>query len=211
MKPGDSLIPKFYGLLKVHKEGVPLRLIIASGGSPTCNLARALAKRLRPLVEKLERMLKNSVDFVERIQGMSMEEGDCMVSFDVKSMFTSLPQELLKQAALAEIEGTKDFLKSERLSTEELIGLVNLCLDSNFLWYRDKVYHQRVGTPMGSPISVVMAEMAMQHFEEVMMTAASMSLEMWVRHVDDIFVVMKKEEMEPFLNILNGKNKAIQF
>ncbi|XP_076049349.1 uncharacterized protein LOC143030029 [Oratosquilla oratoria] len=42
------------------------------------------------------------------------------------------------------------------------------------------------------------------------MTAAPTSLKMWVRYVHDIFVVMKKE-VEFFLNILNGKNKAIQF
>ncbi|XP_076059460.1 uncharacterized protein LOC143036089 [Oratosquilla oratoria] len=38
MKPGDSVIPKMYGLLKVDKEGVPLRPIIGFRDSPTYNL-----------------------------------------------------------------------------------------------------------------------------------------------------------------------------
>ncbi|XP_076066091.1 uncharacterized protein LOC143039734 [Oratosquilla oratoria] len=176
MKPGDSVIPKMYGLPKIHKEGVPLRPIIAFRGSPTYNLAKALAKRLRPLVEKSERMLKNSTDFVDRLRGISLEEGDILVSFDVKSIFTSLPQDLLKQAVLSKVEGSEEFRDNEKMSTEELVRLVNLCLDSTLFRFREKVYHQRIGTPMGSPISVVLAEMAMQEFEEEMLAAAPVAL-----------------------------------
>ncbi|XP_076069797.1 uncharacterized protein LOC143041676 [Oratosquilla oratoria] len=193
MKPGDSVIPKMYGLPKIHKEGVPLRPIIAFRGSPTYNLAKALAKRLRPVVEKSERMLKNSTDFVDRLRGISLEEGDILVSFDVKSMFTSLPQDLLKQAVLSKVEGSEEFRDNEKLSTEELVRLVNLCLDSTFFRFREKVYHQRIGTPMGSPISVVLAEMAMQEFEEEMLAAAPVALKTWMRYVDDVFVIMKED------------------
>ncbi|XP_076052761.1 uncharacterized protein LOC143032178 [Oratosquilla oratoria] len=195
---------------KVHKEGVPLRPIIAFRGSPTYNLAKALAKRLRPLVEKSERMLKNSTDFVDRLRGISLEEGDILVSFDVKSMFTSLPQDLLKQAVLSKVEGSEEFRDNEKLSTEELVRLVNLCLDSTFFRFREKVYHQRIGTPMGSPISVVLAEMAMQEFEEEMLAAAPVALKTWMRYVDDVFVIMKEGEVDCFLNFLNGRNTAIQ-
>ncbi|XP_076032283.1 uncharacterized protein LOC143020031 [Oratosquilla oratoria] len=165
-----------YGRPKVHKEGVPLKPIIVFRGSPTCNLAKALAKQLRPLVEKSERMLKNSTGFVSRLRGLSLEEGDILVSFGVKSMFTSLPQDLLKQAALSKIEGSEEFLDNEKLSTEELMSLVNLCLDSMFFKFRDKFYHQRIGTFMGSPISVILAEMVMQEFEEEMLVAAPVTL-----------------------------------
>ncbi|XP_076044795.1 uncharacterized protein LOC143027396 [Oratosquilla oratoria] len=101
MRPGDSTIPKFYGVPRVYKEGVPLRPIIAFRGSPTYNLARDLAKRLRPLVESSERMLSNSADFVEY---------DCLVLFDVKAIFTSLPQGLIRQAAMSTVESSREFL-----------------------------------------------------------------------------------------------------
>ncbi|XP_076031985.1 uncharacterized protein LOC143019893 [Oratosquilla oratoria] len=73
------------------------------------------------------------------------------------------------------------------------------------------VGHQKVGTPMASPISVVLTEMAMQRYEEEVLVDAPPSLKLWVRCVDDVFVVMRKGEAEPFLDLLNGKNEAIQF
>ncbi|XP_076041906.1 uncharacterized protein LOC143025784 [Oratosquilla oratoria] len=181
MRPGDSTIPKFYGLPKVHKEGVPLRPIIAFRGSPTYNLARDLAKRLRPLVESSERMLRNSADFVERLRGVNLGEDDCLVSFDVKAMFTSLPQGLIRQAAVSTVESSREFLDKSKLTAKELMGLVDLCLDSTFFKFRDKIFHQKVGTPIGSPISVVLAEMAMQRYEEEVLEDAPPSLKLWSR------------------------------
>ncbi|XP_076047348.1 uncharacterized protein LOC143028875 [Oratosquilla oratoria] len=53
--------------------------------------------------------------------------------------------------------------------------------------------------------------MAMQRYEEEVMAAAPPSLKLWVRYVDDVFVVMQEEEVEHFFNFLNGRNEAIQF
>ena len=211
MKPGDSTIPKFYGLPKVHKVGVPLRPIVAFRGSPTYALASTLAKRLKPLVASSAHMLKDTEDFVNKVKGISLEEGDIMVSFDIKSMFTSLPQDLLKQSVSAAIRESPDFQENEKLSQGELMELVGLCLDSTFFKFRDTVFHQKVGTPMGSPISVILAEIAVQRFEEEVMRDAPQSLRIWVRYVDDIFAVMKETDLEPFFTVLNSKNNAIQF
>ncbi|XP_076029326.1 uncharacterized protein LOC143018097 [Oratosquilla oratoria] len=48
-------------------------------------------------------------------------------------------EDLLKQAALSKIEGSEEFRDNEKLSTEELVSLVNLCLDSTFFSFREKV------------------------------------------------------------------------
>ncbi|XP_076030557.1 uncharacterized protein LOC143018880 [Oratosquilla oratoria] len=64
---------------------------------------------------------------------------------------------------------------------------------------------------MGSPISVVLEEMAMQRYEEEVLEDAPPSLKLWVRYVDALFVIMKKEEVESFFDLLNEKNDAIRF
>nr|VZH99363.1 unnamed protein product [Spirometra erinaceieuropaei] len=42
IKPVDAAAPRFYGLPKVHKAGVPLRPIVSLRGAPTFNLAKWL-------------------------------------------------------------------------------------------------------------------------------------------------------------------------
>ena len=50
--PTGASTPKYYGLPKVHKEGVPLRPIISSRGAATHESATELARILKPLVGK---------------------------------------------------------------------------------------------------------------------------------------------------------------
>ena len=78
--------PQIYGLPKIHKEGVPLRPIISAIGSPTYQLAKEIAKILRPLAGKSCSGIRNSSDFCRRIREMEMEVDDRMVSFDIVSL-----------------------------------------------------------------------------------------------------------------------------
>ena len=48
--PTGAGSPKFYGLPKIHKPGIPLRPIISSIGTVTYNTAKELARILKPLV-----------------------------------------------------------------------------------------------------------------------------------------------------------------
>ncbi|XP_076047286.1 uncharacterized protein LOC143028808 [Oratosquilla oratoria] len=143
MRPGDSTIPKFYGLPKVHKENIPLRPIVAFRNSPTYHLASYLAKLLRPLVTDSPHMLQNSADFIERIKGLNLRRGDVLVSFDVQSMFTSIPRDLAKSALKSAMEDNRGFLDNQKLSVSELMRLISLCLDSTYFRFRDHTYHQR--------------------------------------------------------------------
>ena len=91
LAPRHSTPPQIYGLPKVHKEGTPLRPIVAAIGSPTHPLAKKLASILAPLSGNTASHVWNSADFVERIQQTPLEEDDCLVSFDVVSLFTKVP------------------------------------------------------------------------------------------------------------------------
>ena len=50
--PTEAGSPKFYGLCKVHKEGMPLRPIVSSIGAVTYETSKKLARILKPLVGK---------------------------------------------------------------------------------------------------------------------------------------------------------------
>ena len=48
--PTGAVTPKFYGLPKIHKSGIPLRPIVSSRGSISYEVAKELARILKPLV-----------------------------------------------------------------------------------------------------------------------------------------------------------------
>ena len=50
----DGLSPRFYGLPKIHKVGIPLRPIVSFMNSPTYEVSSYLAKFLSPVVGKTE-------------------------------------------------------------------------------------------------------------------------------------------------------------
>ena len=47
---------------------------------------------------------------------------------------------------------------------------------------------------MGSPVSVVVAEIAMQHAEERALATYRQTIPLWLRYVDDTFTTVHKDE-----------------
>ena len=61
----DGLIPKLYGLPKIHKEGVSLRPIVSFVVSPTYELSKYLSDILSPLVGNSHCCIRNTQDWVD--------------------------------------------------------------------------------------------------------------------------------------------------
>ena len=77
--------------------------------------------------------------------------------------------------------------------------------------FRDQMYIQITGTPMGSPISVVIAELTMQYFENSLIENSHHQLLFWKRYVDDILTCLDKNEIENFFNYINSRNNNFSF
>ena len=199
--------PKLYGLPKIHKENTPLRPIVSFCSSPTYELSKYLANILKPLTEQSSRRLVNSEDFVTKIRNVQLSEDHELVSFDVKSLFTSIPLEL--GGALK--ESLANYSDELPIPKEEVIDLLILCLQSTFFQYDGNFYQQLHGTAMGSPVSVVVAEIVMQRLEEKALATYTNPPPFWFRYVDDTLTSLHKDEKNNFLEHLNQQNPSIQF
>ena len=91
MYPTGSVPPKFYGLPKIHKPDTPLRPIVSSCGSVTYGVAKELTKILKPLVGKSPHHINSTHDFVEQVKHINLAPGECLSSYDVSALFTSVP------------------------------------------------------------------------------------------------------------------------
>ena len=76
---------------------------------------------------------------------------------------------------------------------------LRICLEATYLRFRGKYFKQIFGTAMGSPVSVVVADLVMEDVEERGMKCFGQPPRMWKRYVDDTFVVLDKSILDPFL------------
>ena len=89
--PTGAGAPKFYGLPKIHKEGMPLRPTVSGIGAASSETSKELARILKPLMGKSPYQVQNSRDFIQQIQDIKLQEDQCIMSHDVKALFTSVP------------------------------------------------------------------------------------------------------------------------
>ena len=163
---------------------------------------------LQPLTDKSRRKLQSTENFIDAIKDVQIPDDYNLVSFDVKSLFTSIPLQLALQCTETAIQQSTDVLP---LPTEDIMDLFNLCLTSTYFQYNGKHYKQLHGTAMGSPVSVVVAEIVMQNIEERALATCRQTIPLWLRYVDDTFTAVHKDEIDAFHNHLNEQNTDIQF
>ncbi len=136
-------------------------MIVSLIDSPCHNLAKWLQRFFRPLIANSAHSIDNPVQFLDTIKNVTVSPNECMVSFDVVSLFTSIPLDLAR-------ETVRDLLTGTPLSvaTDSLMDLLNHCL-INYFQFNGKIYQQVKGMPMGSPISGLIAEAVLQRLEAI--------------------------------------------
>ena len=208
MYPTGCVPPKFYGLPKIHKPDTPLRPIVSSCGSVTYGVAKELAKILKPLVGKSPHHITSTQDFVEQARQIKLEPGECLSSYDVSALFTSVPID----PALNIIKDLldKDTTLKERTVMEvgDIILLLEFCLKNTYFSFQDQFYEQVEGAAMGSPVSPIVANLYMEYLEQ---KALSTAPKFWCRYVDDTFVIHKEGNKQGFLQHINSVDPAIRF
>ena len=200
--------PKLYGLPKLHKPNILMRPIVSFCGSPTYQLSKYLTTVLKPLTDESRHKLQSTENFIDAIKTVQVPDDYKLVSFDVKSLFTSIPLQLALDCTETAINNSAIELP---LPTDDLMDLLNLCLTSTYFQYNGKHYKQLHGTAMGSPVSVVVAEIVMQNIEELALATYKRTLPLWLRYVDDTFTAVHKDEIDDFHEHLSGQNANIQF
>ena len=132
-----------------------------------------------------------------------------MVSLDVVSLFTSVPLDYTINVILDQVYKEKKI--QTKLSRSELKTLLELCTKEMHFSFNDKLYKQRNGVAMGSPLGPVIANIFMVHLENQMIPQLSEKMSSWFRYVDNTFTFIKEGEIESVRESLNGFHADINF
>ncbi|XP_067216923.1 reticulocyte-binding protein homolog 1 isoform X1 [Linepithema humile] len=204
----DGVLPRAYGVPKIHKEGNPLRIIISTINSPLYKIATYLHKILNDNIPKPENVVKNSYELVKKLTGQKFNTDHSLASFDVISLFTNIPIEKVNESISKRWDHIKE--KTNIPLKEFLIG-INLILNSTYFTFNNTIYKQIYGTPMGSPLSPIVSDMVMQDLESTAIKLLNYKPNIYIRYVDDILIATRTDKLKETLNVFNSIEDRLKF
>ena len=203
--------PKYYGLPKVHKPGMPLRPIISSIGSVTHATAKELSRILKPLVGKSTHHVKNNMDFIQSLEGIQLSPEECMMSFDVEAHFTSVPIEPAISIIKKHLEEDKDLHQRTAVTVKHISCLLEFCLRTTYFTFQGRLYEQVKGAVMGSLISPIVANLLMEDLETKALATAPSPLTLCKKVCGCAFTIIQKSQKDDFLEHVNSIDDNIHF
>ncbi len=206
----NSRTPILYGAPKIHKENVPLRPIVSSYNSPTQKLSKLLHGILKPIVGKNGLSVQNSADFVKKLEKIQLKPGEILISYDAKSLFTSIPINRLLQFTHDALQKDGKLKLRTKLSTNDIVSGMEICLRNTYFNYRGTFYEQEDGMAMGCPLSTIGADIFMERMENELIVN-NQAIKFYSRYVDDIFMIIRARQAKNILRLLNSFDKNVQF
>jgi len=172
------------------------------------NLTTFLQRVLKNSLITPQNCCRNSFDLINKIQGTYVPDGFDLISLDVTSLFTNVPVDLI----LNIIDNRWNLIEHHTsLPKYEFLGAINMVLNSTYLKFNDKVYKQTYGTPMDSPLSPIVADLALQELELHTLSNLAIPLPFYVRYVDDIALAAPHNSLEIILHEFNSFHTRLKF
>ena len=182
-------------------------MIINTQNSPIYKIAKKISKELRPLIRSGKSYIKDTEQFVDKIRNIKLEEDEIMISFDISDMYPSLP----KQDVITEVvRRINDENFKPSMNKKALIELVIISVEFISFSCNGQHFDQKDGLFIGSPTSPAFTELYIQRVEEIHVYRMIHTPRLWLRKVDDTFVITKYDKRET-LDELNKFNCKVQF
>ena len=201
---------RFYILPKIHKPFIPGRPICSSNNHPTERISEFVDHHIRKYAISLPSYVRDTQDFINKIKALGpLPEDTLLVTMDVTSLYTSIPNQQGMDAVLDHINDDPTAPIPQRYMEK----LMDLILKRNHFEFNGKLYLQTGGTAMGTRFAPSFANIFMGKFEQNLLQLYDKPIRLWLRFIDDIFLVFEHgvDELDRFVNLANSQVDSIKF
>ena len=206
-------------LPKIHKKQVPGRPICSSIGHPTCNICKFVDAHIKSYMPQTKSYVRDTQHFISRLLEMGkIPDGALLVTLDVSSLYTNIPNHegLIAVASHLRKDRTKDPITPYILELLKLV-LQSMNFESSFndlsFTFNGDHYLQVGGTAMGTGMAPKYANLFMDRFETKALKGWDNKPLIWLRFIDDIFMIWTHgmDELQKFISYLNNIHPKIKF
>lgn len=183
-------------------------------GSTHYGVGKFLTRLLNPLTHN-EYVLQDSFQAAERIRSEVteelFEEGNVLISFDVKSLFTNVPLQKTLDVILKRVYTEKKIqTKLTKRTLKKLI--LDTCTKTAFL-ANGNIIEQVDGVSMGASMGPVLANIIMTELEKEVVDRLVQQgkIKFYARYVDDTLIMVKPEDVDAVLEEFNRYHPSLQF
>jgi hypothetical protein len=146
LTPEDPKLGRFYLLPKIHKENNPGRPIVSVNDHPTEKISEFIDFHLRPFVEILPSYIKDTTDYLKKMENLNIPENTTFVTMDVTSLYTNIPHD----DGIAACRKIWEQRTDQEPPTECLVEILRLVLKNNNFNFDGNHYLQLKRTAMGT-------------------------------------------------------------
>jgi len=152
--------------------------------------------------------IENSFELVKKLTNAHIDDEFSLISLDVVSLFTNIPIDL----AIKSIYNRWNYISTScNIPKDEFLDAVRFVLESTFFFFNSQIYKQNYGTPMGSPLSPIIADIVMQDLEREVLGAFDFEIPFYHRYVDDIVLAVPTPCIDFVFNKFNSIHPRLQF
>ena len=209
--PNQPRIPIFYTLTKIHKPKPVGRPIISGCEGPTEKISSFVDSLLQPISRQHKSYLKDTTDFINFIEETKVSENTILVSMDVTSLYTNIPQE---EGITTVCNAYETFHNNNPpIPSRYLRDMLRLILKENSFQFNGENYLQIHGTAIGIKMAVTFANIFMNEVETKMLDESKIKPIVWKRYIDDVFSLwdVPKRDIDIFIQQANAFHPTIKF
>lgn len=189
-----------------------MRPILSTTNTYNFALTKWLANKLKPLSIN-QYTITDTFELINEVHGLTINNGDMLVSFDVCSLLTNVPLEETIHI-LADKAFMNDWFNvthGPNLNKQDLVDLLRATTKDQLFLFNGQLYEQTDGVTMGSPLGPLMANVFMCSIEETLKLKGKLPA-YYRRYMDDTLpIVPNIASANKFLKTLNHCHPSVKF